>query len=360
MKRIMIAGGGTGGHVYPGLALAEALEEKWTDLEVVFVGTERGVEGRVVSDAGYTLNRITVRAFPRSPSWGWVTFWFALAKGFGEAVYLIRALRPAVIVGTGGYVSAPVAWAGFLMRVPVVLLEQNRVLGLATRAAAPIARRVCLTFPDSARRLLRRDNVVVTGNPVRRRIIDQERSLGPPDRVQVFVFGGSRGAHQINALLVEALEYLPPSLGVEFRVQTGEADRDWVERRFRESGFQAAVGAYFDRIEEAYAAADLVVCRAGATTLAEITARGLPSILIPYPYAAAGHQEANAEFLAGHDAAVVLSPREVTAADLAGAIRKLVEEREHREAMAANAQALGKPEAAAQVAALVGALAGVS
>jgi len=353
VKRVLIAGGGTGGHLYPGLAVAEALCKRWPDTEVLFVGTDRGIESRVVPQAGYPFRSISVRGFPRSVSWGWVSFWFSLVRGIGQSGSLLRSWRPAVVVGTGGYASVPAAWMAVLRRIPVVLLEQNRIPGLATRAAARWARFVCLTYADSAPWFGRKDNLRVTGNPVRRSLV--EREAIPPDSgtVRVLAVGGSRGARQINELLTEALDHLPEDLPVSFVVQTGGEDRSWVEERFANRAFPASVHAYLDPIEDAYAAADLVVCRAGATTLGELTARGLPGILIPYPYAAAGHQQANAEVLSREGAAEVLDARTVTAGDLAATIRRLVEDGGHRSRLAARARALGKPAAADEVAGLI-------
>jgi len=357
VSRVLIAGGGTGGHLYPGLAVAEALRERWPEIEITFVGTDRGIESTRVPEAGYPLRRIPVRGFPRRPSWGWITFWFTLARGMVQAWRLVRSLKPAVVVGTGGYVSAPTVWAAWVSGVPVVLMEQNRLPGLATRVTAPFARCICLAFEDSKRFFPRRDNVRVTGNPVRRRVVERADARGPRERVRILAFGGSRGARQVNVLLADALGQLPRTLPVEFIVQTGEADLGWVAERFDASGFTASVRAYLERIEDAYAAADLVVSRAGATTIAEITAGGLPSILIPYPYAAARHQEVNAAFLAEAGAAEVLDPRTATAVDLARVIRELVEDGARRESMAARARALGRPGAAVEVAELVAALA---
>jgi UDP-N-acetylglucosamine--N-acetylmuramyl-(pentapeptide) pyrophosphoryl-undecaprenol N-acetylglucosamine transferase len=353
VSRILIAGGGTGGHLYPGLAVAGALQDQKPETEVMFAGTERGIETSIVPKSGYPLKLMSVRGFPRSPSWGWVSFWFSLVKGLAEAWTLIRSWKPAVIVGTGGYASVPTAWVGLVTRVPVVLLEQNRLPGLATRALAPWAERVCLTYPDSSGHFVRKGNLRVTGNPVRRQVVEKPCTSRDRESVRVFVFGGSRGAHQVNELLTGALEHLPPSLPVEFDVQTGTDDLEWVQRRFEDSRFRARVRAYVDEIEEAYAGAELVVCRAGATTLAEITARGLPSILIPYPYAAAGHQEANAQVLADEGAAEVLGPRGVKPEDLADVIRRLVEDKARRDQMADRAKGLGRPHAAAEVAELV-------
>jgi UDP-N-acetylglucosamine--N-acetylmuramyl-(pentapeptide) pyrophosphoryl-undecaprenol N-acetylglucosamine transferase len=351
VKRILIAGGGTGGHLYPGLAVAEALKRMRPDMEILFVGTERGIEKQVVPEAGYPFRALPIRGFPRKLSPEWVTFGFSLAASMARAASLLRSWRPDVIVGTGGYASVPPAWMGVWMRIPVVLLEQNRTPGMATRATARWARRVCVTYADSVSALGRKDNARVTGNPVRRAVVETPPVPGEPGIVRVLVIGGSRGAHQINVLLTEALAALPPSLTVEFFVQTGRDDRRWVEEKFEASGFRASVEAYVDRMEEAYARADLLVCRAGATTLGEVTARGLPAILIPYPYATAGHQDANAEVLGREGAAEVLDSRTLTAQELARALRAMVEDAGRRARMAERARALGRPSAADDVAA---------
>ncbi len=317
------------------------------------MGTERGLESRIVPEAGYPFRAIPVRGFPRSLSWAWVDFGISLVRGIFASRSLLRSWRPAAVVGTGGYVSVPAAWMGVLGRIPVVLLEQNCIPGLATRATARRARFVCLTYEDSARWFARKDNLRMTGNPIRRSLVKKERVEREGETVRVLVVGGSRGAHQINVLLTDALDRLPRNLPVSFVVQTGRDDRAWVEEKFAGSGFPASVHAYLEPIEDAYAAADLVICRAGATTLGELTARGLPSVLIPYPYAARRHQEANAEVLSRKGAAEVLDSASVTAEDLAGVLERLAKDGERREQMGEQAAALGRPGAADEVASLV-------
>jgi UDP-N-acetylglucosamine--N-acetylmuramyl-(pentapeptide) pyrophosphoryl-undecaprenol N-acetylglucosamine transferase len=343
--RMVIAGGGTGGHVFPGLAVADAVRRAGG--EVLFVGSERGIEAQVVPAAGYRLETVPIRSVRGRGIRGLAGATCQVPRATGAAFRILRRARPDIVVGTGGYVSFPVVVAAWLQRLPAILLEQNAQPGLATRALAPLARAVCTSFPETAARL-RGARAVCTGNPVRQWAPQpRERS---PGTFTLLVFGGSQGAHRINVEAVGAVRALAAdNPGLRVIHQTGRADKDWVEAAYRDSRIAAEVHAFIDDMGGAYARADLVVCRAGATTVAELTALGKPAILIPYPFAADDHQRLNAEALERRGAALVLLDRDLTAAALAERVRALVRNPERLESMSRAARALGRPDAAERV-----------
>ena len=359
---MVIAGGGTAGHVFPALALARRLRA--AGAEVAFAGTQRGPEARLAPAEGFGFTAIEARPVPRRPSADAV-------RAPLVAAHAVRACRPLVeradvVVGMGGYVSVPPVLAAFAARRPVVLHEQNAVAGLANRLCARWARRIGLSFAEAAATLPRRARAVVTGNPVREEIVAvRERraelaetareALGlEAARRTVVVFGGSQGARRIDEAAAGAARLLGGRGDLQFLVLTGEAHRGLVEEADGAGGrLLLRALPFLDRMELAYAAADLVVARAGASSIAEITVCGLPAILVPYPYATAGHQEANARALERAGAAAVLRDVELTPRVLGTRIAALLEDPATLARMAGRAAAWGKPDAAARVAELV-------
>jgi UDP-N-acetylglucosamine--N-acetylmuramyl-(pentapeptide) pyrophosphoryl-undecaprenol N-acetylglucosamine transferase len=340
---VVVAGGGTGGHLFPGIAAAEALSRR-RRCRITFVGSSRGIETRVVPKRGYPLRTLPVRALRGQGPLGFAAAALRVPASVGSAWKILGELRPDVLIGVGGYASAPAVVAARLRGVPTVLLEQNAHPGLTNRVLARFADRVCVAFPESAA-YFPPAKTIETGNPVR-----------PPDEkprtahggFSILVFGGSAGAHRLNEVGVEAIARLERE-GLRVLHQTGEADLESVRRRYREHGIDADVRPFIDDMAAAYAAADLVVCRAGATTLAELTALGRPAVLVPYPYAADDHQRKNAESLVRRGAAAMILDRELTPEGLAGAIAQLREAPDRLAAMAAAARALGRPDAAERV-----------
>jgi len=371
--KVLLAAGGTGGHIYPGITIAQTLLERIPDAELLFVGAKGGLEAELVPRAGFAFEAIPARYLRRRLSAeALLTAWTAW-RGFREAWRIVGRFRPDVAVGTGGYVSGPVVLAAALRRVPTVIQEQNAYPGLTSRLLAKAARRIALGSEAAARYFPRTGKVVVTGNPIRRDILVRTRaeaiaSLGlDAARKTVLVFGGSQGGRSINNAVVEAAPALLARGDVQIVHQTGKIHFADVAARAgaapRPAGDGASAGhwhivPFIHDMPAAYAAADLVVCRAGAITLAEIAARGLPAVLVPYPFAAERHQDANAAELARAGAAVVVPDAELTGPALAQTVSGLLDDEERRTRMAAAARRLGRPDAAGRIAELVLAAAG--
>lgn len=343
---MIIAGGGTGGHLFPGLAVAEAASRRG-GCEILFAGSPFGIEARVIPPTGFDLRLLPLRGVRGRGLRGVVEFALQAPPAIAAAWRLLGERQADVVVGLGGYASLPMVVAAWLRRVPAVLLEQNAHPGLATRVLARLARAVCTSFPD-AERFLPAAKVRLTGNPVR----DLRRE--PPPRAgntfTLLIFGGSQGAHTINIEAVAAVGWLSARIaGLEVIHQTGANDCETVAKGYERAGVTAEVHAFIDDMGAAYARADLVVCRAGATTVAELTALGKAAILIPYPYAADDHQRANAESLVERGAAEMILDRELTGERLGERVLALAGDREHLARLADGARALGRPQAAAAV-----------
>ncbi len=344
---VLIAGGGTGGHVFPALALGTALAER--GLAIAFAGTPNGLEARLVPAAGRALHLIPGRQVRGGGLRGAMVGAAALARGFGSALGVLRRLRPRLVVGVGGYASVAGVLAARSRRIPVVLLEQNAIPGAANRNLGRVAARVCLGFAEAAS-FFPAGRAIHTGNPVRPEVL-----AAPPaprrDGLGLLIFGGSQGAHHLNEIGIAALGALgPPARSLRVRHQTGPADQPRSAEAYRRLGLEARVEAFVDDMGGAYREADVVVARAGAMSCAEITAMGLPAVLVPYPYAADDHQRRNAEVLAAAGAVRMILDRELCAERLVGALSPLLGDPDVRARMAACSRALGRPNAAAHVA----------
>jgi UDP-N-acetylglucosamine--N-acetylmuramyl-(pentapeptide) pyrophosphoryl-undecaprenol N-acetylglucosamine transferase len=365
----MIAGGGTGGHISPGIAIAEALERSDEGAEVFFMGRRGSIEERLVGRTGRDFVAVPSRGLRRSADLRNLAMPFVVFAGFVRALAVLAARRPAAAVGTGGFVSLPPMLAAQVLRIPTLLQEQNSYPGLATRALSRWASAVHTSFEETAGHLPRARSVVLSGNPVRSdfRTAEREesrRKLGlDPDATVVLFVGGSRGARRINEAVMAAATRLA-GMGVELIVQTGEDDVGRVREAIEaagagrsESGATAVVEPFFDDMATAYGASDLVVCRSGATTIAEVELMGRPSIMVPYPFATEGHQMKNARAVETAGAAVVVPDEELTGERLADEIDELLNDRTRLALMAKRARALARPDAAERVAEAVLALA---
>jgi UDP-N-acetylglucosamine--N-acetylmuramyl-(pentapeptide) pyrophosphoryl-undecaprenol N-acetylglucosamine transferase len=344
---VLIAGGGTGGHVFPALALGTELVSR--GLAIAFVGSPGGLETRLVPAAGQPLHLIPGRQVRGGGLRGAAVGAAALARGLGSALRVLGRLRPRLVVGVGGYASVAGVVAACLRRVPVVLLEQNAIPGAANRTLGRVAERICVGFAEAST-YFPRGRAVHTGNPVRPSVLAAPARV-LRDGIGLLVFGGSQGAHHLNEATVAALEVLgtvPDGLRVTH--QTGEVDRTWVAEAYRRLGLDARVEAFVDDMGSAYTAADLVIARAGAMSCAEITAVGLPAVLVPYPFAADDHQRRNGEILATAGAARLILDRELDGPRLASVLRTLLDDPAARAEMAARSRAFGRPQAAAHVA----------
>jgi UDP-N-acetylglucosamine--N-acetylmuramyl-(pentapeptide) pyrophosphoryl-undecaprenol N-acetylglucosamine transferase len=342
---VIVAGGGTGGHLFPGLAVADAITKR-RRCRVVFVGSSRGIETRVVPKRGYPLRTMPVRALRGQGPLGLAAAALRLPASLGSAWRLLGEVRPDLVIGVGGYASGPAVLAGRARGVATVLLEQNAHPGFTNRLLSRFADRICVAFAESAA-YFPKERTIETGNPVRPPASEAPAARGG---FTVLVFGGSAGAHRLNEVGVEAIARLA-ACGTPPQVvhQSGEADFEWVRSRYRERLIDADVRPFIDDMSAAYAAADLVVCRAGATTLAELTALGKPAVLVPYPFAADDHQRKNAESLVARGAALMILDRELTAENLSQAIEGLHADPQRLAKMAESARALGKPNAAERV-----------
>ena len=351
--RVVIAGGGTAGHVNPAIALARALEAH----DVTFVGTSRGAESQLVPAAGFELEVVEVRGFDRSRPWGIFPVGLQALKAVAASRRLLRAIRPNVVVGMGGYVSLPVCFAARLSGTPIVLHEQNIVLGLANRVCKPLARKVATSFEETARAVGKKG--VFVGNPVLPEIagLDREtaRASGlkrfglDPKRRTLLVFGGSQGARRINEATNELARLWADKDDRQILHITGRAPR---ATPLSEFGNYHVVD-YVDQMGEAYATADLTVCRGGATTVAELGAVGLPAIIVPYPYHRDRQQERHGREMETAGAAFVIDDANTTAQSLAQQIDPLFERVEVLDRMKRSARAFGPPNAAAALADVV-------
>ena len=330
MRRVLLAVSGTGGHIYPGIAVAEELRARRPDLGIAFAVAAGKPGSDWIRRAGFDIRPIPAQGFARRPGLSWVVFPFALVAGAVAALRLIASWRPDLVIGTGGYVAGPLTVAAAVYGVPVILLEQNAIPGVTTRLGSVLAREVHLAYPESRTRLLRAGRARVSGNPVRRSVEEGNaesfrRALDlPPDGPLVVVIGGSQGARALTEAAMDAARILGEESGVRLLVQTGE--RGFEEARGRATGAPAGLRLipFLEDVGGAYAAADLIVARAGAMTLAELAASGVPSVLVPYPWAAEDHQTKNASRFAGRGAAVVLPQVSLTGERLAATIRELL------------------------------------
>jgi len=353
--KVMIAGGGTGGHVYPGIAVAEEIRRMRPGIDVVFVGGRRGLEAQAVPEAGFRIRYLVTRGFPRRAWWLWPWALFLNAVGFVQAFFVILIERPSVVLGTGGYVSGPVALAARLVGIPLLLQEQNSVPGIANRWLARIADEVHLSFVEARSYFDRKDNLKVSGNPVRQHILSGDPSAALKEfgleegRPTVFVFGGSRGAHRINEAALDAMRKLKGRVDVQWILQTGREDFEWAKGIVEAEQLPARVMPFLRRIHMAYAAADLVVCRSGAMTLAEIAACGTPAILVPYPHAANDHQTVNASNLVDRGAAAMILDSELSGDRLAKEIAHWLSDKQGLSRMSANARTFTRPDAAERI-----------
>ena len=344
--RLVIAGGGTGGHLFPGVAVAEELLARDPSSEVLFVGTARGIEARVVPSLGWKLELIDASGLKTVGALGAMRGFFRIPKAYFQSRRILRAFAPDAVLGVGGYASGPVVLAARMRGVPTAILENNSVPGLANRMLGKVVDAVYLAF-DEARARFPEKRVLMTGNPIRARLLEGAGAPAPDGALRLLCFGGSLGAKAVNALMVDAAALLAKD-GVRPRIvqQTGKDDREAIEARYRQAGVEADVRDFIDDMASEYRRADLVVSRAGATTVAELTCVGRPAILVPYPFAADDHQTTNARALERAGAALVFPQAELTGERLAGAIRELAGDETRRRGMADAMRALGRPDAA--------------
>jgi UDP-N-acetylglucosamine--N-acetylmuramyl-(pentapeptide) pyrophosphoryl-undecaprenol N-acetylglucosamine transferase len=353
--KLVIAGGGTGGHLFPGIAVAEALVDLVPGAEVLFVGTERGIEKRAVPKAGFSLATIEIaglKGMSLTRKLGTLT---RLPSSIWQSRKILQNFGPDAVLGVGGYASGPVLLAARLMGIPTAICEQNSVPGLTNRVLGRLVRRVFATFQHSAQ-FFPPHAFLLAGNPVRQAFsaLQSEAgadaaSSGAPHRI--LVLGGSQGARPLNEVLPEAGAWLREN-GVEATIvhQTGKNELDAVRARYEATGIDAEAVSFIDDMVSAYRNADLVVCRAGATTCSELAIAGRPAIFVPFPHATDDHQTLNAREFSDAGAGMLFPQRDLNPEKMGQAIKDLLEDPEARQAMARNVRTLARPEAARHIA----------
>ena len=352
--RAVFAGGGTGGHLYPAIALAEAFQNRPIKFSCVFIGTSYGIENKVLPPLGYRLHLVWMRGLQRKLSPANLLFPARLLVSALQCYRLFVKFKPHVVIGTGGYVSAPALLAARWRNVPHLVQEQNSFPGLATRRFSKHADVVFLTFEESRKFFRPTANVKVVGNPVRASLQQGSRDEAIKkwnlrrDATTMLVFGGSQGARRINQIILEILPKLSEKPGLHILWATGSAGFAEIQEKCKDQS-SVRVLPYIEQMSLAYAAADFVICRAGATTLAELALCGLPSILIPFPFATADHQTFNAAAVQRAGASVMISEKDLTADKLLACLREIIDSPQRRCEMAEAARSLAKPRAAEEI-----------
>jgi UDP-N-acetylglucosamine--N-acetylmuramyl-(pentapeptide) pyrophosphoryl-undecaprenol N-acetylglucosamine transferase len=349
---ILFAGGGTGGHVYPAIAIAEEIRKIDPKSRIVFAGTKKKIEARVVPQKGFEFHTIWISGFSRRLTLGNILFPVKVIVALFQSFFLIRSLKPDAVLGTGGYVSGPVVFIASLLGIPTIMHESNSYPGVTTRILASRVSLVFTTFDVTRKWLPPSAQVNVIGNPTREELSSISRKEGSalfgldPEKPTVLAFGGSLGAASINNAMKNVAEYAATN-DVQIIWQTGESELLPSPEVMRHPNVK--IMKYVERMDCAYAAADLVVCRSGATTLAELTRLGKPAILVPYPYAAADHQTLNAGAMVESGAAVLIRDKDVSE-KLLPEIRSLLSDSARRQEMSRRSTALGKPDAGREIA----------
>jgi UDP-N-acetylglucosamine--N-acetylmuramyl-(pentapeptide) pyrophosphoryl-undecaprenol N-acetylglucosamine transferase len=347
---ILVAAGGTGGHLYPGVAVADELRRRDPSTRVVFAGTPRGLESKIVPRAGYELVLLPILPLNAVGAARAVKGLLALPWGLLKAARLVRRLRPRAVLGVGGYAGGPVTLAAALLGVRTVILEPNARPGFTNRVLRRFVRHAACSYEEA--RLAFGEKGVITGNPVRGGFAALPAKDHTPPHT-LLVFGGSQGSRVINRAVVDALPLLPEAARLRVVHQTGEAMHDEVAQAYAARGREAEVVPFLHDMEQRLAAADLVVCRAGATTCAELAVAGKASVLIPFALAADDHQRVNAAAMEAAGAARMVEERRLSGETLAGAVNDVLQDAARLVAMEQAARRLGRPDAAARVADLL-------
>jgi UDP-N-acetylglucosamine--N-acetylmuramyl-(pentapeptide) pyrophosphoryl-undecaprenol N-acetylglucosamine transferase len=361
--RFVVSGTGTGGHIYPALAIAKGLKEKYPGSEILFVGGSYGLESKLVPQAGFQLKTISAAGFVRKFTLKNLIVLGKATISLGRAWQIMRQFQPRVVIGTGGYVCGPVILAAALGGIPTLIHEQNAYPGLTSRVLAYFTRGIAVTFADSKKYFPRAKWLEVTGLPVRSELVNTEiqpeearQRLGLPVKKRLILsFGGSQGAQSINRAVLQLLKILLNDKKKHFLHVTGPSQYEDFVNQARSFGLKMTnngnitIVPYLNEMPLAIKAADLAICRAGASTLAELTAVGLPAVLIPYPYAAGNHQEYNALAIVNQGAALLVREQELSGAKLAEIIESLFNSPDTLSTMARNSKKIGRPQALADI-----------
>lgn len=362
--RIIVSGGGTGGHIYPALTIVRAIQKKISDAEFLYVGTKDGLEADIVPKEGLAFETVNIQGFKRSLTPENLVRGAQAFGGVVKAMSIVRRFKPDVAVGTGGYVCGPILLASSLLGIPTLIQEQNVMPGVTNRLLARFVSCIAMGTKEAAEHFPKGKRVF-TGNPIREEVMkarseDGKKMFGlDPKAKTVLVSGGSRGARSINRAMVGVLAHYAGRSGVQILHVTGKVGYDETLENLREAGVDLSAAGnlfiepYLYNMPQALACADVAVFRAGAIGIAELTARGVPSVLVPYPFAAANHQEMNARAIASAGAARMILDRELTAERLLSVLAELLSEDAKLKRMAKAAKKLGRPKAADEIASRV-------
>ena len=359
--KIIVSGGGTGGHIYPALTLIDAIKNKRADAEFLYVGTEKGLEADIVPKAGVNFTALKLEGgFERHFTLENISRAANAIWSIKRASDIVHDFKPDAVVGTGGYVCGPILLAASLLKVPTLIQEQNAVAGVTNKILSKFVDKIAVGTRDALKNFPA-DKTVYTGNPIRRAVLDAKKSDGlrefnfTPDKPIVLISGGSRGARSINEAMIDVLKSASDKNSAQFLHVTGKGEFDSVTSKLTDvlDAPNIRVVPYLYNMPQAMAMADVAIFRAGATGLAELTARGIPAILIPYPYAAENHQEFNARSLVEAGAARMILNRDLTAEILSATLDELLTAPEKLKSMAAASLSLGKPNAADEIADLI-------
>jgi len=352
--RFVIAGGGTGGHLFPGMAIAEAFLEREMGNEVLFIGTERGIEAKILAGGRFPLRTIQARPIKGRSLLGKFKAIWSIPMAITEAYSILKDFQPQLVLGVGGYASGPTLMAASLLGMKRAIHEQNVIPGMTNRILKWFSQRIFVSFEET-KKYFPDAKTIVTGNPIRREIYQpgadfKEIEKRKGDRFTLLIFGGSAGAHRINEAMMEALDLLQEKKSfLMFFHQTGREDVEWVSKGYQGKGFDALVRPFFEDMATYYKLSDLVICRSGASTVAELAVCGKAAILIPYPYAAHNHQFINAQKLMDLGAARMIRDEELKGRSLAQTILHLYEYSEELTRMAEAIRQVSRPKAAEEI-----------
>ncbi len=346
-KKVMIMAGGTGGHVMPALAVARYLKEKGFDIH--WLGTRHGFEAHFVAQAGFPISFIDIQGLRRTTWFSWLMAPMRIARALFQSCRILLKEKPNVVLSMGGYAAGPGAIAAWLLHRPLVLHEQNAIAGWTNRILSKFSKKVMVAFPGVFKELTQK--VFFTGNPVRSEIlaVDKEKRRGE-GKINLLILGGSQGATKLNEVVPQALALLPDDKRPHVMHQTGKNNLDTTRAHYAKQGVNAEITPFIEDMAKAYAWADVVICRSGALTIAELAAVGVTSILIPFPYAVDDHQTANAKYLSSQGGAFFLAQSTLTANELNTLLLDLIDNPEKRLAVAMAAKKLAKPFATKEVA----------
>ena len=360
--KVLIAGGGTGGHLFPGIAIAEEFKRREDTSQMLFVGTKKGIESSVIPNEGYEVKYISSEGLKGKGILKKMKSFCKIPIGIIQSIKILNSFRPDIVIGVGGYASGPVGAASLLLGYPLVIQEQNLFPGFTNRMLGRFANLIFISF-DETRKFFSGRRVCLTGNPIRRGIVecgmrnaDFKLQFSTPNssiftaKFTILIFGGSQGAHSINKAMVDGLKYLTKFKDLIFIIhQTGKTDFEFVKKAYDKMGFESEVVPFINNMADSYRKADLVICRAGATTISEITACGKAAILIPFPFAINSHQDMNAAVLKDHEAAEMIIERDLSGEVLANKILFLMQNRANLFKMEYESRKMGKPNAAKEI-----------